>query len=81
MSLSEQIVDAAGQPAVIRIGIVTSTSPFEVTVQGTVIGAPNLGRIGSAPSLGATVLLLGQAVHGSKSSASSWVVMGQVVPA
>lgn len=79
MSLSDAIVGAAGQPATIRIGIVTSTSPFEVTVQGTVF--TNLGRIGSAPALGTTVLLLGQAVKGSKSSGSSWVVLGQVVAA
>lgn len=81
MSLSEQIINSSGQPATIRIGTVTSTSPFEVTVQGAVFASPNLGRIGTAPGLGATVLLLGQAVKGSKSSGSSWVVMGEVVPA
>lgn len=81
MSLSEQIINSAGQPATIRIGVVTSTSPLQVTVQGTVFSSPSLGRIGAAPALGATVLLLGQAVKGSKSSGSSWVIMGQIVPA
>jgi hypothetical protein len=79
VSLSEAIVDSAGQPATIRVGVVTSTSPFEVTVQGSAFKV--LGRIGAAPALGATVLLLGQSVKGSKSSASSWVVLGQIVPA
>ncbi len=81
MSFPEEIVDAAGQPATIRIGTVVSTSPLRVSVQGTVIGAPNLGRIGAAPALGTTVLLVGQAVKGSKSSGSSWVLLGQIVPA
>lgn len=80
MTLSNEIINSAGQPATVRVGIVTSTSPFQVTVQGTVIGE-NLGRIGAAPPLGATVLLLGQAVKGSKSSGSSWVVLGQIVAA
>lgn len=79
MSLTDAIANAAGQPLTARIGVVSSTSPFEVTVQGVVFR--NLGRIGAAPALGATVLLLGQAVKDSKSSGSSWVVMGQIVPA
>lgn len=81
MSLADAISAEAGQPATVRVGIVTSTSPFEVTVQGTVYASPNLGRIGAAPALGATVLVLGQAVKGSKSSGSSWVVLGEIVAA
>jgi hypothetical protein len=79
MNLSSEIVNSSGQPATIRVGIVVSTSPFKVSVQGTVIDNDSLGLIGSTPALGATVLLLGQAVKGSKSSGSSWVCMGTIV--
>lgn len=79
MSLSGQIFNSSGRPAVVRVGIVTSTSPFEVTVQGTPF--TELGLIGSAPGLGAVVLLLGQSVKGAKSSGSSWVVLGEITAA
>lgn len=83
MSFTDKIVGSGGQPSTTRIGVVTSTSPFEVTVQGTVF--TNLGLLnpapGSAPGLGAVVLLLGQAVRGAKSSGSSWIVLGEVIPA
>lgn len=81
MSFTDQIFNAAGQPTTVRVGIVTSTSPFVVQVQG----APftNLGflNVAARPSLGAVVLLLGQSVKGAKSSGSSWIVMGEIVPA
>ncbi len=76
-NLSNEIFSAAGQPVTARVGTVVSTSPFQVSVQGEVFN--NVGLIGSAPALGATVLLLGQAVKGSRSSASSWVCMGAIV--
>lgn len=76
MSLSSEIFNAAGQPLTARVGVVTSTSPFRVRVQGEVFS--NLGLIGSTPSLGATVLLLGQSVKGSHSSGSSWVCIGTI---
>lgn len=77
MSLPGAVFDAAGQPATIRVGVVTSTSPLLVNVQGTVFN--NLGRIGSLPALGDVVLLLGQSVRGSGSSGSSWVVLGKII--
>jgi hypothetical protein len=77
MSLADAIILAAGQPATIRVGVVTSSSPLKVDVQGTIF--TRLGRIGAAPSVGATVLLLGQSVRGAASSGSSWVVLGQIV--
>lgn len=77
MSLANEIFSAAGQPVTARVGVVVSTSPFQVQVQGEVFN--NVGRIGTAPAVGATVLLLGQAVKGSRSSGSSWVCMGQIV--
>lgn len=81
MSFADQIFDAAGQPATIRIGVVTSTSPFEVTVQGTPFRGLGLLNVAPAPGLGATVMLVGQAVKGSKSSGSSWVVLGEIIAA
>jgi hypothetical protein len=77
MNLGGEISNVAGQPLTARVGIVTSTSPFIVDVQGT--SFTDLGRIGAAPALGATVLLLGQSVKGAKSSGSSWICMGAIV--
>lgn len=76
MSLVEQIANSSGQPVTARIGTVVSTAPFRVQVQGQIFN--EVGLIGAAPGLGAVVLLLGQAVKGSKSSGSSWVVMGEI---
>lgn len=81
MSLTDQIITSSGQPATVRIGVVTSTSPFEVTVQGTVFTQLGLLNVAPAPALGAVVLLLGQSVKGSKSSGSSWIVLGEIIPA
>lgn len=81
MSLSEEISRSAGQPVTARVGVVVGVSPLQVDVQGTIFSAPNLGVVGTVPSLGDNVLLLGQAVKGSKSSGSSWVVLGRIVSA
>lgn len=78
MSLSDEIVNKSGQPLTARVGVVTSTVPLVVDVQGTPF--TELGRIGTLPSLGDTVLLLGQAVKGSSSSGSSWICLGTIVP-
>lgn len=78
MSQPDAIVDAAGMPATVRVGIVVSTSPLLVSVQGTVFR--DLGRIGSLPAVDDVVLLLGIAVKGSASSGSSWVVLGEIIP-
>lgn len=81
MSLADEIFGASGQPATVRVGIVTSTSPFEVTVQGTIFTELGLLNVAAAPGLGAVVLLLGQSVRGAKSSGSSWIVLGEIVAA
>lgn len=81
MSLADKIVDSSGQPATIRVGIVTSTSPFTVEVQGAPFTDLGFLDVAPRPALGAVVLLLGQSVRGAKSSGSSWVVLGEVVPA
>lgn len=80
MTFPAAIDEAAGQPATVRVGVVESSSPLRINVQGAIFEGPSLGRIGAAPALGATVLLLGQAVKGASSSGSSWVCLGQIVP-
>jgi len=77
MNLVNEITGAAGQPVTARVGVVVSASPLQIRVQGEIFD--NVGRIGTAPALGDTVLLLGQAVKGSNSSGSSWVCMGTIV--
>lgn len=81
MSLAEQIINNAGQPATVRVGVVIDTSPLTVEVQGAPFTELGLLNVAAAPALGATVLLLGQAVKGAKSSGSSWIVLGEIVPA
>lgn len=81
MSFTDQIFNAAGQPSTVRVGVVTSTSPFEVTVQGAVFTGLGLLNVAAPPGLGAVVLLLGQAVKGAKSSGSSWIVLGEIIAA
>lgn len=81
MSFAGAVADSSGQPCTVRVGTVTSTSPFEVTVQGTVFTELGFLNVAPRPGLGATVVLLGQAVKGSKSSGSSWIVLGEVVAA
>lgn len=77
MNLAGAISDAAGQPATVRVGVVTATSPLQVDVQGNLF---TVAHIGTLPSLGDTVLLLGQSVRGSGSSGSSWICLGTIVP-
>lgn len=77
MSLPEAIQRAIGVPASIRVGTVTSTSPLRVQVQDTVY--QELGYIGTLPSLGDTVALIGQSTSVT-SSPSSWLVLGKINP-
>jgi hypothetical protein len=81
VSLSGEIFNAAGQPLTARVGIVVSSSPLQINVQGTIFEGASLGLIGSAPSVDDVVLLLGQSVKGAKTSGSSWIVMGTINPA
>lgn len=78
--LAGAIFDAAGQPATIRVGVVEGVAPLRVNVQGTIVQGESLGRIGTLPALGDTVLLIGQSVRGASSSASTWICLGQILP-
>jgi hypothetical protein len=76
MSFVSSISEVPGAPASVRIGVVTSTAPLRVNVQGTEY--QDLGYIGSLPGLGDTVALLGQSTSVT-SSPSSWLVLGTVI--
>lgn len=81
MSFAAAISSAAGQPMTGRVGVVVGVSPLQIDLQGTIIEGISLGVVGTVPSLGDNVLLLGQAVRGAKTSGSSWVCMGTIMPA
>lgn len=81
MSLADQIFNAAGQPATVRVGTVVATAPLTVDVQGTPFTSLGLLDVAPAPGLGDVVLLLGQSVKGAKSSGSSWIVLGRIIAA
>ena len=76
--LSSQISATPGEPALVRIGIVTSVAPLEVSVQGVVF--TNVGV--NAPfqaQVGMTVALLGQS-SSAGSDPASWLVFGAPQP-
>lgn len=75
MTMPSAVLGAIGSPCTIRIGVVTQTSPLRVDVQGTLF--KNLGVIGSVPSVGDKVALIGQSTSVT-SSPSSWLVLGVV---
>lgn len=76
--LSEVIQSAAGQPASVRIGRVTSTSPLVVNVQGA--SFRNAGVLSSyTPVVGHVVALLGQSTA-SGTDPTSWLVLGRILP-
>lgn len=77
MTLADAVNSAAGQPATVRVGTVVDASPLQVSVQGTVF---SVAHIGTLPSVGDTVLMLGQSVLASGSSGSSWICLGTIVP-
>ena len=75
MTLPTAVIGAVGQPASVRIGVVTSTAPLRVNVQGTLFR--ELGYIGALPSVGDTVALVGQS-SSVGSDPGSWLVLGVV---
>lgn len=75
MSLADRISKDRGQPATVRIGVVTSVLPLEVTVQATPF--THVGVINSyIPQLNDVVALLGQSAVSA--DGSSWLVLGRV---
>lgn len=77
MGFLDAIAKDRGQPATIRIGVVTSTSPLLINVQGAIFS--HVGRLNAvAPALGATVVLIGQSAVSS--DGSSWLLLGTITP-
>lgn len=76
--LNAQISRVAGQPASVRVGTVSSTTPFTVTVQGATF--TDVGWLGTyLPSPGDSVILLGQS-SASGADPASWVALGRPGP-
>lgn len=77
MSFPEQVSRDRGQPATVRIGTVTSVSPFVVSVQGTdFVGVGVLADY--AAVVGDVVAVMGQSAVSA--DGSSWLVLGRMVP-
>lgn len=73
MNLASEIAKDRGQPATVRIGIVSSVAPFRVQLQATQL--ENVGILGSyRPQIGETVALLGQSAVSA--DGSSWLALG-----
>ena len=76
MSFANQISKDRGQPATVRIGIVTGINPLLVTVQDTQMR--DVGMIKDyTPALGDVVALLGQSAVSA--DGSSWLALGSIV--
>ncbi len=73
MSFADTISKDRGQPATVRIGVVTNLLPLEITVQATPFR--NVGVLNSyIPQLGDVVAVLGQSAVSA--DGSSWLVLG-----
>ena len=75
VSFADQISKDRGQPATVRIGVITNLLPLEVTVQATPYR--NVGVLNSyLPVLDDVVAVLGQSAISA--DGSSWLVLGHV---
>lgn len=81
--LPTTIIQAAGQAATVRVGIVTSVNPLEISLNGTQLNMDAVGVIGGNAgfTVGGPVILLGQSVQGGSTSGASWVALGKPIPA
>ena len=74
MTIANQIIKDRGQPATVRIGIVTQVLPLLVDVQGTLMRG--VGKLDSyLPMVGDYVALLGQSAVSA--DGSSWLALGR----
>ena len=74
MSFASQISKERGQPATVRIGIVTQVLPLLIDVQGTLMRG--VGKLDSyLPMVGDYVALLGQSAVSA--DGSSWLALGR----
>jgi hypothetical protein len=76
-ALAAGISEAAGQPLTSRVGTIMGVSPLLVDIGGSALNPAVVGCVSSyIPRVGDTVVLLGQAVEGADSFASSWTIVG-----
>lgn len=73
--LAQAIHDVMGQPATVRVGLVESVSPLQVSVQGVVLD--DVGTIAPFLSVGDGVALIGQPPE-QGADPSSWLVLGRI---
>ena len=72
MSLTQALLDARGNPLVMKVGRIASTSPTRVSCDGGIVAVD--GCLASyAPSAGHTVLILANDTNA--------VILGRLVPA
>jgi hypothetical protein len=77
--LADQTAATPGQPSTVRVGTVQAINPIQILMGGTVIDRDSLGFLTDYnPVVGDTVAILGQAVEGANSSASTWLVLGAI---
>lgn len=75
MSLAREIQKDRGQPAVVRVGIVTSIAPLVIMLQDTALDSSSVGVMHPyLPAVDDAVILLGQSAVSS--SGSSWLALG-----
>lgn len=79
--LPTTIIQAAGQAATVRVGIVTSVSPLQISLNGTALNMAAVGVLGGGFTIGGPVVLLGQSVQGGGTSGSTWCALGNPFPA
>lgn len=77
MTFPSAIANFAGVPSSIRVGVVTDNSPLRVNIQGAIYIA--MGYIGTLPSVGDVVAVIGQSTSVT-SSPTSWLVLGKINP-
>lgn len=77
MTFPSAIANFVGVPSSIRVGVVTDNSPLRVNIQGTIYIA--MGYIGTLPSTGDVVAVIGQSTSVT-SSPTSWLVLGKINP-
>lgn len=80
MDLAGAVVTSAGQPAITRVARITAVDPIKVELDEVPLDPAAVGCVSSyVPRAGDTVALVGQAVDGSGTSASSWLIVGASV--
>lgn len=74
--LAAAVVTSGGQAATVRVGTVTSITPLQIDMGGTILDPAAVGIARDyAPVVGDVVALLGQSVEGADTSGSTWLAV------